>query len=793
MIGSLSVGMAVAIAALAFLNALLFRPFPAVTDQERLVRVAVSRDCGRPDCWIRMSSAADYESLRAELTGLEGLAAYTLGELAVTIPEAHVMRGALTSANYFNVLGVRPAVGRTFSAADEGTRAPVAVIAHRLWTREFGADPSVIGRSLRVADEFVQIVGVAPESFVGVDLKPARGDRGPDLWLPLWLADRVLPLTRAERRRQERDIYFVGRLRHGADAAGVQAAANVVALRLVAARRGESAAALATVHRVWMGNPEHRPLAVLVVLPIPIVVLAIACVNAANLLLAHGSQRQREIAIRLAIGGARGRIVTQLLIESAVLASLAAGVALLLAWGALQRADTPLGMPIPIDGTVLALTILTAGVTTAAFGLVPAIRVSAQQPSSALGTGAARSDAVPGQSRLRRALLVAQVALSLGLLATAGQLVATVRYQAVSSGTPADRLLIARFDLRPLNVPSGETETFYGRLVNGARLLPGVEGAALARHTSVWTFGQGAAPGSILVWHPADPPADGRVTIGGFAGGDLFEALGLRVVAGRVFTEADRGGRPRVAVVNQTFADAMNGAALGSLLRVAPRDQGFDASLEVQVIGVVEPTVEPRYAPGDRPAQKVYLPAAIEPEPALALYVRTRDDATALAQPIRDLVTEIAPRVPIQELGSLEQFNERSFAPQLWLARAAAFLGVIGVLLATAGLYGVSSYVVNMRRREVAIRMAIGAAPRSILTMMLGQSMAVALVGLLVGAAAALGASRWIQSEYHGIHGIDGLAFGGAVMLFLGAMLLASAIPAVRASRVDPIESLKEV
>ena len=190
-------------------------------------------------------------------------------------------------------------------------------------------------------------------------------------------------------------------------------------------------------------------------------------------------------------------------------------------------------------------------------------------------------------------------------------------------------------------------------------------------------------------------------------------------------------------------------------------------------------------------APKVYLPSAIEPEPALALYVRTSGSAADLAQPVREMAGRIAPRVPVLEAGSLEDLNERSYGPQLWLARAAALLGTIGLVLATAGLYGVSSYVVAMRSRELAIRVAIGAGPRTILAMILGQSMRVALVGLAAGAGAAVAASRIIQSEWHGIMDIDGLAFGGASMLFLAAMLLAGAVPAIRASRLDPVETLR--
>ncbi len=790
-VGSLAIGMAVTIAALALLNATLVLPFPQVSNQERLVRVSVSRNCGRPDCWIRMSSEADYLALRDGLTGLQGLAALTEGDLAVALPDARSLRGVLTSVNYFDLLGVRPAVGRTFNLNDNETHAAVAIIAHSTWTREFDADPAVIGRSIRVADQFVQIVGVAPPLFMGTDrIRP--GARAPDIWLPMWLADRVLPLTMAEQRRQERDIYFVGRLRDGVEVSQLQAEAEVMAERLAASRSQASKGGLGEVRRVWRVQPRSWQFGVFIVMPIPILVLVIACVNAANLMLARGSRRQREIAIRLALGAGRGRIIRQLLVESALLALCATVVAVPIAWWGVQLASSPLNLPIPFDPTVLVLTLLTGAATTLAFGLAPAVRVSAQQPSVTLGPVGARNDAVPRQSRTRRALVIAQVALSLGLLATAWQLVGTVRAQAVSGGTPANHLLLARFDLQPFKLAAAEMETFYRTLLDGTLRLPGVEAAGLARHTSVWTFGRGAGSASMIVWRPADGPDEGHVTIGGYAGGDLFEAVGLRIIAGRGFTEADRQVLPQVAVVNETAARTLHGPAVGSILRVAPRGKDLNSSIEVQVVGVIEPAVEPRLEHDAPPAAKVYLPSPLESEPVLTLYVRTTGTATTVAQPVRELVNRLDQRVPILEIGSLQEVNERSYETQLWLARAAAFLGVIGLLLATAGLYGVSSYVVAMRSREIAIRMAIGARPGVILAMVLGQSMRVAFIGLLVGGAGAVVVSRLIQSEYHGIQGIDGAAFAGAAALFFAAMLLASAMPAVRASRLNPVESLKD-
>jgi len=461
-------------------------------------------------------------------------------------------------------------------------------------------------------------------------------------------------------------------------------------------------------------------------------------------------------------------------------------------WWALRFASTPLVMPIPFDGNVLGLTVLAAAVTTITFGLAPAVRMSGQRPSSTLGTAGTGGTARPRQSRLRQILVMAQVALSLALLATAWQLVSTVRGEAVAAGTPPDRLLLARFDLRPLGIAGEEAATFYRDLAAGALRLPGIEAVGLARHSAVWSFGQGQAQSAITVWRDGDRAEDGDTVPGGYAGADLFAAVGLRVIAGRGFADADRHLRPEVAIVNETAATRMQGAVVGGTLHIAAAGRPLREALPVRVIGIVEASREPRLESGEPPPARVYLPSPIEPEPALALYLRTRDRATGAAQPLRDLVTRIAPRVPILELGSLEDLNERSYATQLWLARAAGFLGIIGVLLATAGLYGVASYVVEMRTREIAIRMAIGARPQTILAMVLGQSLRVALIGVVIGSGAAVAGSRIIQSEYHGVRDVDAAAFAAAVALFLAAMLVASGIPALRASRVDPIENLKD-
>ena len=543
--------------------------------------------------------------------------------------------------------------------------------------------------------------------------------------------------------------------------------------------------------RVWRTDPQDWGLSVLLLMPVPLLVLAIACINAANLMLARAAERGREVAVRLAIGARRMRIIRQILFESTILASLATLAALPLAILALRLADTPLGIPVRVNSLVVAFAVLTALSTTIMFGLMPALRASASDPWRTLVAGA------PGQTKrgqwlVRRSILTAQVALSIGLLTTGWQLVSTVSPQGATAGDPAARLLIARFDLQRVAVKLGETERIYETLLDEVSRMPGVEAVGLAGHSSVWRFGGRIAGSGVRVWLPGAAPEEGRIRTGGYAGGDLIAAIDGKVIAGRIFSSSDRIAYPDVAVVNASFARQLSGSAIGSVIRVAPRRGSFSTSREVRIVGVVDLPVEERALQDEVPPAAIFLPSPIEPEPALALYIRARDTAATLAGPLRELVSKVAPRVPIQELGSLKELTERSYAPQLWLARTAVLLGTIGIVLAGAGVYAVSSYIVGMRSREFAIRMAVGASPRTIVQLVFGESTRVAAMGLLLGSLIALVAGRLLEARYYGVRGVDAAAFAGAAVLFVTIMFLASAVPAMRAARVDPVRMLSD-
>lgn len=792
-VGSLAVGIAVTVVAYAFINAWLFRDFPGITEQERLVDVDIRRlPDGRPP-GNSLSSAADYQALRGGLAELGDLAATSSMRVTTQLPEPRSLLGLLVSENYFDVVGSRPALGRTFRS-DEGRpeNAAVAVISHKLWRGTLNSDRTVIGRPIHVAGQVVQVIGVAAPGFAGTTVRLGR--EGPDIWLPLALAERLV-LDSATTLRPD-GLSFVARLKARIDAARFLAAAEVIASQGAAAAASQPGSA--SVSAISMADPAFRTRAILAVMLIPMLVLVIACVNAASLTLARGSRQRREVAIRLAIGAGRGRVVRQLLIESLLLAFLATVVALPLAWLGLEAASARLSVPMPIDATVLAWTLVTAAVSAVASGLVPAFRVTAHAPLRALGVSRGVTAATPSESRGKRVMVVAQVALSIGVLVTATQLITLVEGQGGSAGTAPDRLLMASFDLDQLKFSPEAADSFYQRLLDGASRLPDADAAGLARRTAVWTFGRGKGPGSVVVWAPG---REAEIVIGGYAGGDLFRALGLRWLAGRTFTAADRTGAPRVAVVNLAYAEQLpDRQAIGRTLRVKDYvpsrrqtdAEGLAASKEVTIVGVVESAGERRYSRDGSAVGKIYLPSPLGPEPALMLYVRGRGTADAVSPSIRGLVKQIDPRVPIIEMGSLASFNERSMGPEPWLTRIAALLGVVALLLAAAGLLAVVSYGVAQRAQEFAIRIALGADPRGLLVLVLKQSMKMVSIGFLIGGTIALIISRLLAAQFHGADGIDALAFGQSSALLIAVMLLASAIPAMRAARVDPVANLKD-
>jgi putative ABC transport system permease protein len=797
-IGSLSLGLAGMVVAFAVINGVFLGPFPGVQDQDRLVEVGIlNRSFGG---WgLRRTAWTDYSdvvrALSEGIPSLDGLASFTESRVSATLPEPRSLQAAFVSPNYFDVLGVSPEIGRTF-VPEEGRieSASVAVISRALWIREFAGDPSVIGEPIQAGGQTFAIIGVAPQGFEGTE-------RPVDLWLPIIFTDLVGIESSSGfwtgPGNPGRGIRYVGRLADGAGPARVETELGVVAAGIVADDTGASAADPEEQFRVEVSPLSRNDwLSASGTAFVPVLVLVIACVNVANLLLVRASRRGREVALRLALGASRLRLVRTLVIESLILAMVAALVGLGLAWPVLEllAAYAPDWTGV-LDGTVVAGALGTAFLTALAFGLAPALQATRQNPSAALGTSPAGTGGTRPGSRVRRALVAGQVALSLGLLAIGFQLASGLGSWSEPPVPDSDHMLLASFDLEELRVSTDESNAFYSALLEGARRLPGVEAAGLSGRNLLWSEGGFAnfyfvAPGPEGRSRP--PGFDSVVAVGGSAGGDLFRVLGLDLVQGREFAEADWRDIPEVAIVTERLASELfDSAALGRSFSVL----GFDrpGAEVLRVIGIVE-------SPAELSGQDVaafffpspFFPSSTESGAARTLYLRSASPAGPLAPAIRDLVAEIDSRVPVLELTTLDQKVRAENLDNLVLARAAAVLGTVALLLASVGLYGVTSYSVSARAREIAVRMALGARPDSVLAMVLRQAATLVIIGSVLGGLVAIMAGRLIQAEIYGVAGVPFATLGGAAALLGAAMLLASILPARRAARLDPNVVLRE-
>jgi predicted permease len=797
-IGNLSLGLAATIVAFAFINGALFGSFPGVQDQHRLVEVEIlERTPFRPRP-VR-AALADYpevfRALDEGISSLEDLASFTDSNVAVSLPAPRSLQAAFVSPNYFDVLGVRPAIGRTFAPEERRAGSAVAIIAHGLWMQEFGGDPSVIGRPIRTSGRSLEIIGVAARGFRGTS-QYLTGGGGVDLWLPMALAEPVAGDTPGLQ-PGERLIRYLGRVRDGVPIDRVETELAVVA-RGVVSSADDAVERFGDVSSLSMVDRRDAPLVVTMILSVPLLVLAIACANAANLLLVRASKRGREVALRLALGASRARLVRQLVLESLVLAIGAAVLALPLAWAALQVAAAYMTFSMPLDGTVVAGALVAACLTALAFGLVPALQTSGQRPSAALGTSPAGSGGTRAQARGRQALVAGQVALSLGLLAVGFQLTSGLVSLAEPPGSDADRLLLASFDLEQLRFSSVESDAFYEALVEGASRIPGVEAAGLADRELLWTWEREGDHSVVVDSRGTAAPADsGRVTglrafqegqrfaLGGSAGGDLFRAAGLDLLEGREFVATDRRAIPDVAIVTDRLASlTFQGAALGRTLGVSTTS----TEAVVRIVGIVESPAEL-----DNPNLGViFFPSPVHEGVARTLYVRADGPAARLAPAVRDLVARLDPEVPILDIATLDQKIRADIVFERTLASAAAVLGVVALLLASVGLYGVTSYSVALRVREIAVRMALGARADRVVAMVLRQALSVATIGAAIGGLVAVAAVIVIQSQVFGVGGVDLATLGGSSALLAATMLVASVLPAWRAARLDPIAVLRE-
>lgn len=514
---------------------------------------------------------------------------------------------------------------------------------------------------------------------------------------------------------------------------------------------------------------------------VPVLVLIIACVNAGNLLLARSSRQMRDWQVRLALGASGWRIVRQVLAECLVLSLVSAGASLFLTVWVLQFVASSVPVPMPVDARVQVFTIAVTVIASLAFGLGPALRVARRGMDGAFGMRTAQA---PARSRARSVLIALQAAISLGLLATGAQFVNTARSgfgRTIPEG--ADRLLIAAFDVDPLNMPPEAADTFYARVLQETTALGGVVAAGFATNSPLGTFGSSG----IRLWLPNEERPEGRRGLASVVSGRYFEATRAPLIAGRYFTNADEGESPRTAIVNEAFSRRyLTSSGPGISLRVAAAEAAVRTQTDVEIVGVVGPEYGLK-----RDVPLVYLPAPLSYSPVRSLYVQFDDSGRFGVGSLQQVVRSVDYRVPIRRAATLRDQGTDTDAERRLLAGGTAALGVFALALAAGGLYGVVWYLVALRHREIGVRLALGATQGAIVRLILRQGLIPASIGALLGAGAAIAIGLVVRSRLHGAAPVDPVAFAGASVVLALALVVACILPARHAARIDPAVTLR--
>ena len=794
---SLALGIGVNSAIFSFADALLLRPLPVPSsgDVVTISDTALEVRSGT----LGPVSYPDYLSIRDGSQSFNGVVASTyapvgLAQQPEALPELRLALAA--SGNFFRVLGIEPALGRSFTPDED--RIPgqdaVAVLGYDAWKQHFSADRNVIGRSIRLNDVPFTIIGVAPNSFTGIE--PLVH---PDLYIPIAMLPRVSAVNESDvlTRRDQRVFTVKGRLKKRASLAQANAEMNTIAARLAAAypvtNRNRRVVVRTEIQARAAQSPPNAALAVML-LGIASLVLIIACANVANLLLTRGRSRSREMAIRLAIGCGRGRLLQQLLTESLILGLAGGALGLVLAaygvsyFSAIQfSSDLPVSIIVQLDRRVLIFSLIAAMLSALAFGLVPAIRSAKTDLVPALKTG--EGNGFRSRAWGRSALVIGQVALSLTLLCAATLFLETFRSVLLSSpGFRTDHLLMMSFDPTLVHYTPEKTREFYQTLIDRTRQLPGVKSAALSQMLPF----DGANMGSAMIAPEGfrfAAGSDSEAALCNTVGSGFFETMGTAILRGRGFRTTDTAASPRVAVINEDIADRYwpHQDPVGKRFRM-----GGPSGPWVQIVGVARMAVYGYIAEPRQPL--FYVPLAQNPQPRMTVVVESSADAAKLAEPLRALVRSIDVHQPIYNVRTMREYYERRGLYFVWIiVQLVGTMGILGLSMALVGLYGLVAYSVSRRTREIGIRMAIGAGRIDIVRLVLSQGLRLALIGVGLGIASSFGVIRAIRALFSRLQdtGIfDPWTFIAVPLALLAVTLLASYIPARRAAAIDPNQAL---
>jgi putative ABC transport system permease protein len=785
---TLALGVGASTAIFSVVNGVLLRPLPYL-DARELVSIQVNSGIGSSDGFYDLSEP-EFLDFGAQVSSFSGIAGFTGSE--VTMGDSlspRRIRALLTTASLFPLMGVDPLLGRTFSEEEDRPDAPrVAVLSYGIWQTEFGGDPGIVGRSMTINDGPVTIIGVMPSGF-------AFPGPGQDLYTQLQL-DRENPWE-----RNNHYLPTIARLAPGATLQRARTELDVLAARSTADYpqyypNAGLRVQLRSFQDAIVGG-VRTPLYVL--LAAVGFVLLTACVNVANLLLARGETRKREIAVRAAIGASSGRIVRQLFTESFLLAALGgiAGLAVAVAGIKVLLAMAPSALPrldeIGVDLTVLGFSLSAAMATGLVFGVMPALQPTRRDVQESLRKGGGERGSTRSGQGLRRTLVATQVMLAVILVTGSVLMLRSVaNLYSVDKGFVTENVLTFRLNPRPIVYDTPEkTVAFYRELLSRLNALPGVRAAA-ATYSLPMTGG--VNNWSILiegrpVANVGEAPADlvQRVTP------EYLDALGLTLVRGRWFTHADDSRSPPVVVVSEAMARKHwpGEDPIGKRMKVFPAGRPW-----MEVIGVVKdvrhqgPSVEARprwYVPH----AQAYVSAYTSPL-ANTIAVRSDTDPILLMAAIEGVIQGMDGSIPISSVRTMDQILDGSMGSQRFVMTLLTVFGLLALFLALVGVYGVVSYAVSLRTHEIGLRMALGARAVEVLTGVMGEGLLLALLGLGAGLVGSFSLSRVFQSMVFGIEPTDPITYLCVGVLLLASVALASLLPARRASRISPVSALRE-
>src|SRR5271157_1198178 len=784
---TLALGIAANSTIFSWINSTLLNPIPGVSHTSDLVTVMRGERSEHP---TPPFSYLDYVDLRDHAQSFSGLIAYHDDFMSLTgADKPERIYGALTTANYFDVLGVRPILGRGFLAAEEQRRGggSVAVISEAMWRARFGSDRSIIGKAIQINRYLYTIVGVAPPDFQGCK----TGLRA-DVWIPLGMDAFVWGPTRPE----DRGAFWLnvlGKLKPGVDRRQAEGELNLQMQRIVEqfpdSHRGPNQITLDPLWRSPFGPNVYMYKSLLMLLALAAVLLLLACANVANLLLVRSVGRRREVALRQAMGASRGRLVRQLLVESLLLSLAGGAVAMLLTtWtaGTLGGFFPPLAnLPFTLNGhvdhTVLLGTVALSILTVSVFGILPALRASALAPVAVLKEEAGTISGGLQKLRLSSALVVAQIALSLLLLISAGLFIRTLQNaQRQDPGFDPNHVLLADFEVAPLQYSDAQAIAFHRQVLAKLEDLPGAESVTLADFS----------PLNFTI-HSDTVEVDGYVPQRGESmevdrgnvAPNYFRTMRTPMVAGREFTVQDGEKSQPVAIVNQEFCD-----------RYWPHQNPLGKRIHAwgawrTVVGVARNAKYRRLVYAPQPA--VFLPLFQQYCDPLIIHARVSGNPQAYAAAVERTIHGLNADLPVFGVTTVESSMQMGSIFERIAGTFAGAFGLLALVLAAVGIYGVIAYTTRQRTHEIAIRVALGAQRANVFRLVLGQGLLLTAGGLAVGIGASLALTRYLESVLYGVTATDVLTYAAVALLLCLVSLVACYIPARRATKIDPMAALK--